>query len=247
MLMLEDKLMNIDYKFDIDEDEEIGFFEETNDDWDTIIGRIEDGLSAELFDRFDSYELETGATKAVIIPKNYSYVIKIPLNGQWIEKYNEDLEDYEDEYEFQYFHGGDNGENNWDYCAREVEIYEEAKCSGMSKYFAETKYWKSTHGNYPMYLQEKCQMNSNTRPSQKSMEKAQEVFLNDNNIVDWEFWIASFIDFYGLAAYNEFIKWLNSDEIDGLINDLTDRNLGFRCSDNAPVVVDYSGYWERGD
>ena len=245
MLMLEDKLMNIDEDFDISENEEIGFMDYGT--YDTIVERIDGDLRRNLENRFDSYEIETGATKAVIIPKNYDYVIKIPFNGQWDEDaadYDYEAGEYTEDFPFVYFQSGDNQYNHWDYCAREAEIYEEAVRGGVSEFFAATTFWKNTYGNYPMYLQEKCRMYSNNTPTEKSITKAQDIVNNEDTCIQCVSWIANFIDFYGLEEYRRLTEWLSKEDNYGLINDLVMRNLGYRYRDNAPVIVDYSGYWE---
>ena len=78
---------------------------------------------------------DAGCTKWVIAYKDIpDWVVKVPFCGTYIYD-NEDEEGYYDK-----FTGANNLKNNWNYCERELEIYEEAVKKDMDFFFTETHY-----------------------------------------------------------------------------------------------------------
>ena len=64
--------------------------------------------------------------------------------------------------------------------------------------------------------------------------------MKDNyNIRIHREWLARAIEYYGEAAVNDLLAFI---ELEG-INDFHTENIGFR-EDGSPVILDYSGYRE---
>lgn len=233
MLLLEDKMMGIFDNIEINVKDDIFSDEAGEGDCpylDEAIWLSDDGLTK----KYNSYDIKTGATKCVIIPYGCSYVIKMPIKGIRYEEYNED----EDEGEIIYReYCNSNSEPRWNYCEAEALNYELAKEYGVEEFFAKTFYWKMTMGDYPLYLQEKVQSCRDGKPSARSSTLACNYY--NERIIEDELWLAFFIDWYGIDNLEKLMNFLAEEGI----NDLCDRNLGYKES-GAPVIFDYSGYNE---
>ena len=174
----------------------------------------------------------SGATKFVIGDGNCDYVIKF---GPWVDEF--------------------------DYCEREVEVYEEAENRGFADKFAWTDFLFDYHFNesicLPVYVMEWCQCSydmiddemddwhytkyCSSHNIQKS-DDALEKYLNSaercgdcsERMLEWAF------DCWGgtYTPKNEFVCFMR----EMFINDLHAGNWGWH--NNKLVLVDYSGYGE---
>lgn len=234
MLLLEDKMMGIFDDIEINVNDEI-YSDEIGEGDCPYLEEAVFAYEDDIVKKYNGYEIETGATKCVIMPHNCPYVIKMPIKGIRLYEYNEDIE--EDEIEYQEYCNS-NSDPRWNYCEAEALTYELAEEYGVERFFAKTFYWKMTEGDYPLYLQEKVQTWHCGAPSQRSSVLACNYY--EQGIIEDEVWIAFFIDWYGIINLEKLIDFLADEGI----NDLCDRNLGYR-KNGAPVIFDYSGYNER--
>ena len=232
MLLLEDKMMGIFDDIDINIEDEI--YSDEEGDCPYLYEAIY-AYESDIIKKYNGYEKETGATKCVVMPRNCPYVIKMPIKGALSYDYNEETEEDEVTYR-EYRHS--NSDPRWNYCEAEALTYELAEEYGVERFFAKTFYWKMTEGDYPLYLQEKVQTWHCGAPSQRSSVLACNYY--EQGIIEDEVWIAFFIDWYGIINLEKLIDFLAEEGI----NDLCDRNLGYR-KNGAPVIFDYSGYNER--
>ena len=128
MLLLEDKLSYLFNGCLLSENDEL-FVDDSDDICEKLMEEIEENEN-ELFDIFNGYQVRCGASKAVVIPHDYGYVIKIPFNGSGEYDYDEDDDDADEELIFNDFTGALIG-NGWDYCLAETLVYEIAKEEGF--------------------------------------------------------------------------------------------------------------------
>lgn len=178
-----------------------------------------------------------GASKFVCIPKDKEYVIKLPFNSV--------LEEDSDEEEIVKFIGasGDITDNLWDYCAREVFLYEAARSNKIAFAFPETEYVGLING-WPIYVQEVCKTlyeKENTKFPTVAEENQVMSFLASKNKYSTinDSWITMFCLQYGEEKTIELLDFIKFYEI----NDLHSSNIGFSAIDGRPVIVDFSGFY----
>lgn len=194
----------------------------------------------------DSHDFfyDSGATKGVIIPKDQNYVIKIPFHGSFEEEYDENDEWTEIFYPF----CGANSYlscQDWDYCLKEVEIYEKAIEAGVEEAFAQTLFYDEIK-NYPIYTQEKItntyneKYHWNRKPEEdqektlKTAELAKTIGIKNFNFT----WLSDVMDYFGENFVIKLLKFIQQEEI----HDLHGDNLGYIY--DRPVILDYAGYRE---
>lgn len=116
------------------------------------------------FFEVDNCTVHNGATKIVICPEGWDYVIKLP-SSKYVDydyEYDEEDDEYTAEDKYYYFEGAlnkslyDNGYcfNNWDYCAAECAIGYEAEKAGLKDFFVPT-YFIGRYKDIPIYIQKK--------------------------------------------------------------------------------------------
>ena len=194
---------------------------------------METSAIEDVYDQLDnSVETKYGASKFVILSDNWNEVIKIPFNGSFDWEQDDDNEDG-GEYHFNEF-------ITKDYCALEAAIYADAVALGVADFFAGTKYAGMTNdGITPYYVSERVytfydkegRKNSKTA-SEDSWNKAKKL----KSALSKE-WLALAIEWYGDAAVNDLLAFIDLENI----YDLHSDNIGFRAN-GAPVVLDYSGF-----
>lgn len=179
--------------------------------------------------------VKTGASKLVCILEDKDYVVKIPFNS-----FIEDEEIIE-------LRGatGDREDGLWDYCAREVFLYETAKVHKLDYIFPKTQYIGDIYG-WPVYVQEKCipisRIYDSCKKTPEQIDTVRKIIKKSNDNL-WFFngmWITNFYDKYGVEStieLLEFIKFYN-------ITDLHNENVGFLQKDLKPVLIDFSGFKE---
>ena len=179
---------------------------------------------------------DSGATKAVIIPAEEDFVIKIPFQGFIGEYYNHDKECWEDE--FISYDSAHYSDSAWDYCLSEVEIYKMAVNAGVQQIFAKTEFITTVNG-HPIYIQEKADIfergeHSHSREQlRKTREKTKDYYCEAN-----EDWLTDVLEYYGEDIFLDFLRFVDDLEI----TDLHSGNLGY--INDRPVITDYSGYHE---
>lgn len=186
-----------------------------------------------------SYDYESGASKLVIIPDDENFVIKIPFNGIWYDKFpdNPELKFF-----VHFVDGGKAKEDSWDYCLKEIALLHFAKKYKLDNCFCKECLIGHVN-NYPIYIQEKATMYyeletydfiNNTEESEKSSFRNEEKFKNFK--YDTVYWQNDAIQYYGEKVFNKLKRFIKNNNID----DLYARNLGY--IKDKPVIVDFSGF-----
>ena len=179
--------------------------------------------------------MSSGATKFVIGDDDCDYIIKFCPNG-----------------------------SDYDYCGREVEVYEEAVCAGYADKFA----WCAKLFDYkfndcytlPVYVMEWCQCSYDMIDdemddwhytkycSSHGIEKSDDAIIAydnegrcekdyDERMMEWAYSVWG-LDYHNPEHY-DFCRFMRGMSI----NDIHAGNWGW-C-DNRLVLVDYSGYGEN--
>lgn len=187
------------------------------------------------YSRFHKYTVKAGMTKIALIHPVDKNVIKIPFIG--------DSGAYSELYA-----GSINSLNiGYDYCAREVDLYNKAVDQGFSDAFVKVVN-VGTHINKSykyqptinIYLQEKVDkvgIISVADYSKESMKKLVEYQKDSKYEFDMdEPFGAAFIDYYGEDYGYDLFQFIEKEQID----DLHSGNFGYLH--NRPVVIDYGGY-----
>lgn len=188
----------------------------------------------------DEIDVNMGITKLVIIPKNFSYVIKIPFTGVYASIYK-----MENSLFYRTFISGADG----DICAEENSIYEEVSKLGAS--LLEPNIFVGLYNDcLPIYIQKKV----DTIALDDSI-----IFQDDrvviegicgktgSKIVDYLYrekgetflpksYLAIMIRTYGIQTTCKIYK-----EFKPLISDLHKGNYG-RRKDGSIALFDYGGY-----
>lgn len=190
-------------------------------------------LDSDIKDKFQDFAY--GASKFVLIPDNYDFVIKIPFKGTYYHTSEEDWD--EDGFERFIYADSDNG---WDYCEAETKRYELAENKGFNQFLAKTELLGYIN-DYPVYIQEKCVIFSQTDAlSYHSNEEKSKTIATLGKRDFWINidWLTDVRLYYGEDAFWFFINFIRDEEWD----DLREDNIGYIGS--QPVLVDYSGYYE---
>lgn len=191
------------------------------------------------------YEVCSGATKVVIVPKNEDWVLKIPFAGYedwegqpcWENEETGEWE-YDDDYDaFFSFEGVADG----DYCQKEVEIYQNAIIESVDDFFAEIEFIGNVNA-FPVYLQKKVTTfwtnNDRTRHSDEERNSLKSSYSCGELEKLPEDWCIDFINAFGEERFKEFIQFT----IEYHVNDLHGNNVAYR--NGKPCIADFSGYWE---
>lgn len=182
---------------------------------------LDDYASWDIFERYYS-----GATKIVLTFREYEdYVIKLPFTC--------------DECGESFFCAEEPDE--WNYCEAESIFYEHAEDEGLEDVFLESRLCGHI-GGHPFYIQKKAivleEIESSSPKDNETLASARNCCC-ENNIYNFNtYWIADFIEYYGiekLSLLNKFIKSFG-------ISDLHGGNLGY--VGKRPVIIDYAGYHE---
>lgn len=178
------------------------------------------------------FNWEAGATKCVIIPNNYDYVIKIPFDGEINYEENE-------EGNFRYYYNG-GGTEGWDYCELENEYWIDIiQHSDFSQFFLCPK--SIDVGNWPVYIQPKIvPCNENIKERYKSIDSVYKVrteskMYNHTRLPD--VWLAACLENLegDIEKLDEFIIFLKDN-----FSDLHEGNIGYLG--NQAVILDYAGF-----
>lgn len=187
------------------------------DDFYTLFGTVK-----KLFeDSCYNFTIESGWSKAVIIPAEGNFVFKIPLMFD-VNNYNCLTANY---------------------CDEEVSQYKEAKIEGLEYAFVKTVPFDEMKIKYgaplPFYIQDKVEVFDKWGKCDKIYDEMSEKYENTLRLPS--LWIEDFCNAYGVESFEDFgIFVCNSG-----INDLHSGNVGYL--DGMPVVFDYSGYFESNE
>ena len=195
----------------------------TTEDIDELIGNLDIPID---------FTWENGVSKLAIIPTHASNVIKIPFDGTLT---------YEDSSFITFKNGG--GEDEWDYCAKEMEIYYEIayEFPEYLNFFVPLDRICFIE-DHPIYIQPKVECGwSKSNCSARSLQVIQtsEDILTKTRIP--ETWLAKCLDYYkgNVFKLRQFLNFLASKELD---YDLHSNNVGYL--NNRPVILDYAGFEE---
>lgn len=189
----------------------------------------EDDFNDNFVDIFSSFynnnfRSSSGATKGVLIFKDFGFVIKIPFSlCDGCELY-----------------GSIDGEE-WNYCAQEEFRFEKVEENNLEQIFLKTELIQD-FDKYPIYIQEIAEplntitqstKNSHTKEDSEKVENFYKKYECIN--IDWE---ADILALYGEEYYCRLKDFI--EEYD--INDLRSANIGYVGI--RPVIFDYSGFYE---
>lgn len=175
-----------------------------------------------------------GASKFVIIPSDANFVVKIPFNG-WFEEDREENSGLKF-YEF---------ECCYDYCEKELNIYNSLAGSGFQHIFAETAFVGKTAEGRGIYIQEKIATTySDGESSRKASEGSKDAVARMHSKYGRDYlsfeddWLELAVECYGEEATSKMLAYVEEN-----IWDMHRGNYGYR-SDGTPVIIDYSDFNE---
>ena len=201
-------------------------------------------------DWFDGYAF--GISKLVVFIKDSNYVIKIPFTGKFPEFDHETVvEDFltKEETFTPFAHGSKY--NSWDYCRRELDIYNKAVVYGLEDAFAAINLIGYIQGVLPVYLQERCVTFIDKWESDASMECNDEGYVQNEDLTKEQkktmkcggriynlYWQSLLHNKLGTKKYRKLIKFLKKVDI----YDLHNENVGYKEDNLEPVFIDYSDW-----
>lgn len=214
-------------------------------------GQTEDGPDGDtekfidtLWETFRCDDILTGASKCVVLLHNQNFVLKIPFEGQQIWKQVRDYsaEEYNyNDFDFVFYpFNCARTKDHWDYCNDEVEIFKKAEAAGVGSFFARTDFYGYSKDNYPIYVQERCEVFNNVDVDDKYKNLSKEIKTSASKVSSElpKEWIALAIEYFGQELTDKFLAFVEDEHID----DLHDSNFGF--IGDRPVLIDYSGYFD---
>lgn len=202
-----------------------------------------------------NFEIETGASKVVLIPFNNdtNYVYKIPILGICDAYYiNEDYDEkITDDYaSFSEF----DPDGHSDFCAIEVDRCCDICKGGYGDLIAKEYYYGKIR-DIPIYIQEKAVIyyelfDGDTLRTEEEITSVRNVTSSFFNFDEYfscipDRWIADLINVIGIEETVNFFDFLIDTNYN---NDLHQGNIGY--IKGKPVLVDYSGFiyqwgWEE--
>lgn len=210
-------------------EDENGYFGEDTDTYYILINSLYDNCDQEC-------TVYTGATK-LVFSFNPHFVVKIPFNTFFHSyQYYSPLSFTKKEENNDYF---------WDYCAREVYLYKEAKKYNIDFAFAECQYVGMIN-HWPIYIQETCKPFYYKRNPYQSQKNKYSNFTIQNLCAAKELdcfhlsWLVSFSNWYGIDTTLKLLNFIKNKNI----NDLHAGNIGYAAIDNRPVIIDFAGFYE---
>ena len=183
------------------------------------------------------FNIDNGASKAVIIFSDFNFVIKIPFNGGWYDQWDEENEEYSDPY-FEPFHGAeapDTSDYCWDECIRISDAYD----AGFGELFPTTTFL-CEHDGRRYYIQEKVTTARGSHPTPSENSRTRAKSMDHKYWYCNEDWRAMVIEMYGEDYLRCFIDWCKSTD-NGILDDMHYGNFGFSMT-GAPILLDVSGY-----
>lgn len=189
-----------------------------------------------------NFGVENGISKVVVIPEDYSWVVKVPLNGRWVIDYeNSDPDDTEgDEYEYCFdSYCWASAPDDSDYCWDELLKIQDAEKAGFGKLFPHTELLEERSGKR-FYIQERANPSYgfHSHSSADSLKKAEE--MDPSLKFCSKEWRAAVIEHYGEQFWTDFVNWDN-ERREHILTDMHGANYGYR-DDGSPVIFDASGF-----
>lgn len=191
------------------------------------------------------FTIDNGISKAVIVPADFNFVVKIPFNGIKYYEWDDEADEYSGDEYFEFFCHAEAPDQS-DYCWDEQIKIEKACDAGFGDLFPETAFVKE-HDGTRCYIQEKVRtfkqaMQCGRVPtvSENSRTKAKDMDSYYSSC-SWE-WRAAVIEFYGEEYWKSFVNW-DSINCIGILTDMHINNYGYNM-DGRPVILDVSGFRE---
>lgn len=193
-------------------------------------------------------EVQFGASKIVLIPEGWDWVIKIPVFGyndytcsgyNSYDSYSYSGGHWYEDYEFALTHELEaNGYNFpcYDYCAAECALGYEAERIGLGNIFIPT-YFVGTYHDIPYYIQPKIE---NMRKDVCSNEDSQERYKKVNRGRYGEFstrFGGALLEQYGEEGLDKILNFLYIWRIDDLTN-----FSNYAVINEKIIFFDYSGF-----
>lgn len=227
-LMIDEKLL-YDALIYSDEDE-VGF--EKDDEQCHLYNALKKEIGASWF--------ELGCSKIVFgFCELEGYVVKLPLFGQWTEKYNKETDDFDIVFD-EYKNASSENEPN-DYCRKESEVYELLQKDGLAELAFGTYFLFSVDG-VSVYMSEICDncglATSKCFPSvsEESQKKGHQKSM-DSGYIMYDYMISVFIEQYGENITDRLLEFISKYGI----RDFHNGNVGYD-SNGRIRMIDYSGF-----
>lgn len=228
-LMIDEKLL---YDALIYSDEyEVGF--EKDDEQCNLYCNLKDEIGASWF--------EFGCSKIVFgFSELEDYVVKLPLFGQWIEKYDKYTDDYYIVFD-EYKNASSDEYPPDDYCHKENEIYKLLQEYGLEDLAFGTYFLFSVNG-VPVYMSEMCEncglRSSKCFPSvsEESQKKGQQKSQR-NGYIMYDDMLSVFIEQYGESMTDDLLEFISKYGV----RDFHNGNVGYD-SNGRIRMIDYSGF-----
>lgn len=227
-LMIDEKLL-YDALIYSDEDE-VGF--EKDDEQYHLYNALKKEIGASWF--------ELGCSKIVFSFRELEgYVVKLPLFGQWTEKYSKETDDFDIVFD-EYKNASSENEPN-DYCRKESEVYELLQKYGLANLAFGTYFLFSVDG-VSVYMSEICEncglTTSKCFPSvsEESQKKGHQKSM-DNGYIMYDDMISVFIEQYGESITDKLLEFISKYGI----RDFHNGNVGYDSNGNIRML-DYSGF-----
>lgn len=167
--------------------------------------------------------MHCGATKGVVCPYDYNFVIKVPFS------YNDCDDCYYKE----------------NYCELEYENYQLAKKYHVEDFFAAIDVVANIKG-INIYVQEKAKSKCFTfyddEDSHYGTDIVDKTFGRNASDVISDFFIAECLKCYPAEKVIDFLIFLDDNE--DKFNDVCSLHNVSLTEDEKPVIIDYSGYWD---
>lgn len=192
------------------------------------------------------FTINNGISKAVIIPNESNFVVKIPFNCLKYYKWSEEEQEYTDDECFEIFQCAD-APDQTDYCWDELIKISKAYDAGFGDLFPATAFVKKEKNGTRCYIQEKVRTFKEVRfnggaptVSEKSRTTARSM---DNYYCACDVeWRAAVVEFYGEDYWKSFVNW-DSINCIGILNDMHSNNFGYTMN-GRPIILDASGFRE---
>ena len=204
-------------------------FLDSNDfhDWSAFRCGYED-YDDTYYDGTYSYDIQSGATKCVLIPNGASYVIKIPFSGaiEWDDDSDYDYQGaYSDELE---------NENDNDYCELEAALYEKSVDWGLQDFFVPTAFFGIIKG-FPVYVQVRVNV-----AHHRAAESYRQTYRTIEGSILFDDYIgAALVEFYGTQKVAKLLRFFDYYGINDVDNY---RNGGYDIEYKRHVFWDYAGF-----
>jgi len=185
---------------------------------------------------FPRFVVKYGCSKGAMVftRKDADFVIKIPFTYDgWHRLY-----------------GANNSQNSWDYCLKEVEVYDAAERRGLGHFLAKTSLLGYVNG-YPIYVQKRVQVTPHyyfwedvrdIRSTPKTNLQAERLYFGRNAYRSGfsRDVVALMVVCFGYRPTQRFLKFAAELRL----NDWHYGNFGLDFTTSDIVFCDYTGFYQ---